>query len=166
MAESRATQPHDFRTSNPVFDRGLLEQPLLRLCSDQLLDQQGYLVGSVQLHLASWPLNWFRPTIRTVHEAFEQPVVFSLRRTWSLVPLWEVREAEERLIGWVNRQRAWDRHKEVLFRVDPQQVYRSERGTSLGAIRGSCLQFDPLTNGQPFVRMLMLGVAMVRMAIV
>ena len=143
--------------TNPLFESGLLEQPLLRICSDELLCPLGQPVGQIRCHRPSPGWSWCFPTVWTIHEWFEEPLVFSIRRDWTVVPRWEVRDAENRTIGWVGRRLALDRFEDVLFRVSPQGLFRSPEGIDLGAFTDSILRFGPLTAGQPFVRMLLLA---------
>jgi len=162
MAEPRATQAHDFPMTNPVFDRGLLEQPVLRVCSNQLFDARGQPIGRIHSHAVCWPWNWCWPTTWTIHELEQQPLVFSLQRPWSVVLRWEVRDADNRLVGRISHQLAWDRQEVEVVRLDARQVFRSREEAELGTIVGPCLQFGPVTIGQPFLRMLMLAILLRR----
>lgn len=148
--------------THSVFDRGLLEQPSLRVCSNQLYDAWGQPIGRIHAQEVSWPWHWFWPSTWTIHELHEQPLVFSLQRPWSVVLRWEVRDADNRLVGWISRHLAWDRQQVEVVRLDDRQVFRSPNDAELGMIVGSCLQFGPVTIGQPFLRMLMLAILLRR----
>jgi hypothetical protein len=146
--------------TNPLFERGLLEQPLLRICSDELRDDAGAPVGLVRPHRPSPGWGWWFPTVWTIHEWEQEPLVFSLYRAWTLVPRWEVLDAENRLVGWVSRRAAFDPAEELLFRFDRPPALRGGYGFPLGAFAEDVLRFDPLTSNQPFLRMLLLAWAL------
>src|SRR5262245_51282264 len=99
----RQAMPSHFASKEAARPAGLLEQPTLRLSAADgrgrrlLTDEAGGAVGFAEEARAWWP--WGR-TI-WVHEAFEEPVVFRVRRLWRLWPRWRVLDADGEEVGTV-----------------------------------------------------------------
>jgi hypothetical protein len=142
---------------NPPRESGLLEQPILRVRSTELLDTENQLLGHIYTTPVPGLRGWVLGPAYSVHEAYDQPLVFTLSRVWTPFSRWEVRDAEEAVVGWVTPRRVLDRWDQVLFRLDRDFVLRTPQGWELGVWRDPLLHFATLSNGQPFLRMLMLA---------
>src|SRR5688572_8816335 len=92
----------DFPAPEGAPERGLMEQPLLRLGPVDgrglrgLRARDGQLVGLCQRREAPWWWRWLGPGLE-VREAGDQPLVFSVLPALSLVNRLVVRDAEGEL---------------------------------------------------------------------
>src|SRR5262245_55954456 len=97
----------------------LLEQPALWLVPHEvgqlLHDDTGAAAGLVRVRRRGW---WGFGRRLSVHEAFEQPVVFRMRRLLTLWPRWLVEDAEGEKVGTVGGVCVRDRWDRVIFRRD------------------------------------------------
>src|SRR3954468_2267815 len=109
--------PTHFATKEAARPAGLLEQPTLRLRRPDasgrtaISGDDGAAVGFAQEVRSGWP--WGRTF--WVHEAFEEPVVFRVRRLWTLRRRWRVIDADGEEVGTVGGAYLRGRWNEVVF---------------------------------------------------
>ncbi|NBO92562.1 MAG: hypothetical protein EBV06_09690 [Planctomycetia bacterium] len=135
---------------------GLLEQPEVRFDCTTLTTAQG-VVGFMRPLAGSFWSRWFTKPGWAIHEAGDEPLVFTISRRFSLLPRWEVCDAEGDWVGIVGGRWAVDRWERPVFRLDPDGALRSAGRHSLGHWDGQRLAFSPETTNEPLVRMLMLA---------
>jgi len=111
---------------------------------------------------------WLRPVLE-VREHEDEPLVFTLRRCWHLLPWYEVRDAEEHPIGFLLGPLIQDRFQqrlalrqregrsEVSHYVNPQQ---RSLARLIAVPEGLQIHFAPCEQTDPFVRMLVLASAL------
>jgi hypothetical protein len=164
----------------------MLEQPtlLLRPWRPALEGQAGTLrawivepVTATPLGFASrrapgslrWLRWWHRPTV-AVHEADDEPLVFTMRAGWSWNPSWRVHDAEGRTVGRVWDELLLDRRDEPLAQLVPGSelgatIYQGRGGQQLACTgwedEGVRLTFLMHRRDNPFVKMLLLAAALV-----
>lgn len=139
---------------------GLLEQLVLRPHQADgrlwLEDAQGHAVGFVSVDARSW----WRGRVLTVHEAFEEPVVFRVRRCWGLWARWRVADADGELVGTVAGARLLDHWGRVLFRR-LGRTYVTADGALAAEWQTGRLVYHPAVQHEPFSKMLLLAVVLV-----
>jgi hypothetical protein len=129
----------------------------------------GAALGSVRRApaAAGWA-GWLLPPVLRVHEADDEPLLCTLQRFWYLGTLWEVREADGHLVATVRRRRVDDRwgRRLAVPEAGPEGVrFRARSGTVLAeaalANGEARLTFAAALAGEPFVKMALLGAALV-----
>lgn len=146
--------------------RVLLVRPRADSVVQAILDgENGAPLGSVRWQ-ARMPSRWWRVfgrCVLAVHEFEDEPLLFTLRRAWSLLPRREVRDAEEQPVGSLLGRLVHDRYGRPLA-VLQNGVFHSPRRRILAELtadsEGLRLAFSPDTDGQPFVKMLLLAAAL------
>jgi hypothetical protein len=158
----------------------MLEHRVLLLCSRTTSPTGEMPVPTVQLILdgesgaalgyACWEpettCSWrrlFGRGVLAVHEQEDEPLLFTVRRAWSLLPRREVRDAEGQPVGTLLARLVHDRHghpvaalKDGLFRDRSQRVL-AELTPSAEGLR---LTFSDDIADEPFVKMLLLAAAL------
>lgn len=157
------------RANNPgdnFFDAapGPLEQETLYVRRSatgerHLLTENGTLVGVVR-RLPHW---W--PALET-RESGDEPLLFTLRRAWTLWPAWDVCDAEGERVGRLIGERVLDRWDHPLAR---RVAAAPGRGGAyhdplnlvlawwLDDPAGTRLTFRPTAQADPFLKMLLLA---------
>jgi hypothetical protein len=110
--------------------------------------------------------NWLLPAVLAVHEAEDEPLLFTVCRLWGLGSTWVVRDADDRLVATVRRRRIEDRFGQTLLLLEPgpdgvcrcQGQAGREAGTLTRAADGIHVQFAATAN--PFTRMALLATAL------
>jgi hypothetical protein len=110
-------------------------------------------------------LPWLSRQTLTVHEADDEPLVFSLRQLWAFAPSWEVCDADGHRVGLVRRGWVLDRFGQCLAWVDethPDRLrFHGRDGRELARITGSGddreLTFGDELRGEPFIKMALLA---------
>jgi hypothetical protein len=116
---------------------------------------------------------WRRPWRRVleVRELEDEPLLFTVRRCWSLLPRREVRDADGWRVGTLLGPRLDDdRGRRLALRCweagGRASAFRTRRGELLAwsAEDGDSLRltFGELVQDEPFVKMLLLGAALCR----
>ncbi len=124
-----------------------------------------------RLGFARWPPvagSWWRrlaPPVLAVHEEEDEPLVFTIRRTWGLRPWREVRDADGRPVGWLRGGCVADAGGRPVAELTASagnggRVFRGRGGRELARLtsgpEGLRLAFSP-DVGDPFLRMLLLA---------
>lgn len=160
--------PTYFASKEIARPMGLLEQQSLLLRPpDQagrrlLCDATGDVVGFVR-QVQSW---WALGRSFWVHEAFEEPVVFRVRRTWTIRPRWRVVDADGEEVGTVGGASLRDRWDHVVFRrTDDGRLFELTSGTAaaewLDEGDGGRLILHAAVRDDPFWKMLLLAAILV-----
>jgi hypothetical protein len=114
---------------------------------------------------------WWRlaPPVLAVHEQEDEPLLFTVRRRWPLLPGCELRDAEGRPVGYLRGPRISDRLGRCVARREKGAegsacCYRHPAGRALGEVAradgGAVLRFAPAVRDDPFAKMLLLGAAL------
>jgi hypothetical protein len=111
--------------------------------------------------------NWWTPAVLEVHEAEDEPLLFTVRRCWGLGPSWVVRDADDRLVATVRRRWIEDRFGQTLLVLEsgPDGTFRfqgrsgREVGTLSRSAEGIQVNFDA-AGANPFTRMALLAAAL------
>src|SRR5262245_21838674 len=136
---------------------GVLEQPELRPGPGLLHGPDGVVVGLTRrLDAPPWR-GWLLGPTLAVHETGDEPLVFTVSRRLSLLPRWDVHEAEGELVGTVGGRWAVDRWEQPVLRLDPDGTFRSVNRQVLGSWDGTRLTFAAEVAHEPLARMLMLA---------
>jgi hypothetical protein len=156
-----------FASRDTDRQRGLLEQDTLLILSADaegrrwIEDGNGHTVGFARTTNRWWPWGF----TLAVHESFEEPVVFQVRRLWTFLPRWIVFDAEGESVGVVAPARVRDRWDRVLFRriggcrfVTMEGVPAAE--WSEDGERGRLLLHDAVRD-DPFGKMILLAAVLV-----
>jgi hypothetical protein len=106
------------------------------------------------------------PAVLEVHEAEDEPLLFTVYRFWGLGPTWVVRDADDRLVATVRRRRIEDRFGQMLLLLEagPGGACRfqgrsgREAGTLSRSAEGIHVTFAAAAN--PFTRMALLATAL------
>ena len=100
-----------------------------------------------------------RPVLE-VREAEDAPLVFTVRRVWSLVTRYEVRDAEGRPVGTLAGSVMAGRDGRCVAVLGPDGVFRGVDGSVLGRVTrakgGVELYFTERVAADPFGKMLLL----------
>lgn len=126
--------------------------------------------SGVALGFAHWtptaPRPWWRLLGRgllEVHEQEDEPLLFTVRRTWSLLPRREVRDAEEQTVGVLLGHLIHDRFGRLVAALE-NGVFRNPYQRDLAQLtatnEGMRLTFGDDVVGEPFVKMLLLAAAL------
>jgi hypothetical protein len=116
---------------------------------------------------------WWRrllPAVLEVREQEDEPLLCTLSRCLTLLPWYEVRDAEGHRVGRLLGSLIEDCHERrcAVRRDDPAGTSRFEGpdGCCLGRLSpdadGLCLTFDRAVEQEPFVKMLLLAAALLR----
>jgi hypothetical protein len=112
-----------------------------------------------------WPL--FGRSVLAVHEHEDEPLLFTIRRAWSLLPRREVRDADGGPVGSLLGRLIQDHHGRTLaaLQTDNGSVsFRSSTRRTLAELTtqadGLRIEFRPEIAGEPFVKMLLLAAAL------
>ncbi len=106
-----------------------------------------------------------------VCESEDESLLFTVRRQWGLEVRWEVCDADGHRVGMIGSEFLLDRFGRCLALVEPSGDagrihFRSLEGVELAALtlRGAemLLRFALPPEGDPFVKMVLLGAALVR----
>jgi hypothetical protein len=140
---------------------GLLEQPQLRVrpADDSgrrwLEDGQGHVVGFACTVRRPW---WARAAL-AVHEAFEEPVVFRVRRLWTFLPRWRVVDADDEVVGTVGGSWLLDHWGRGVF-LRRGRAYEKD-GIVAAEWHDGRLILHPAVQQEPFWKMLLLASVLV-----
>jgi hypothetical protein len=116
-------------------------------------------LGSARL---AAPARWlpFWPVLE-VREADDAPLVFTVRRAWSLVPRFEVRDAEGRPVGFVAGRAVADGGGRYLALLGADGAFRGRDDSVLARVvragKGIEIRFADAAAPDPFARMLLLA---------
>jgi hypothetical protein len=108
-----------------------------------------------------------RPAVLAVHEHEDEPLLFTVRRGWPLLPWREVRDAEGRRVGYLLGRRVSNRLGRRLaqrLRLADRYEFRRADGRALAEVRlgreGARLTFGAEVAPDPFAKMLLLAAAL------
>jgi hypothetical protein len=151
-----------------VQETGLLEQTVLLLRPPDaagrrlLLAESGQPVGFAhQLDQGWW--SWWRPAV-AVHEDEDQPLVFTVKRCFTLLPRREVIDGDGELVGVIALPWLFDRWGNLAG-----EVRAPHGGSGVFQANGSVLaewgpwgdtlrlEFKPAVRKEPYVKMLLLA---------
>lgn len=156
---------------------GMLEQDQLLVLPGDPTWRRAIVAPSTRtpVGLARWqpgpPRGWrrcLRPVLE-VREHEDEPLVFTLRRCWHLLPWHEVRDAEDHIVGFLLGPLIQDRYQqrlalrqregrsEICHYVNPQKLSLARL---VPGPEGLEIQFAPGELTDPFVRMLVLASAL------
>jgi hypothetical protein len=163
--------PHNFAGSINVQVPGLLEQAALTLRPPGspaepvwLEDAAGTPVGFARRVERPWWLRWLGPTL-AIHEALEEPMVFQVRRLWTVLPRWRVVDAENETVGTVTGGWLLDRWERPILRRRGPGVFETLDGqVAAGQSRAGereQVNFHPPIQHEPFHKMLVLAAVLV-----
>ena len=127
--------------------------------------ESGAALGSVRWKSES-PSSWWRlfgRCVMAVHEHEDEPLLFTLRRAWSLLPRREVRDAENQPVGSLLGRLVQDQHGRAVASLQ-DGIFRSPRQHVLAELAsapdGLRLSFHADVADEPFVKMLLLAAAL------
>jgi hypothetical protein len=108
---------------------------------------------------------WVSSSILEVREHFDEPLLMSVRRCWSLATKYEVLDAEGHSIGTFTAGTLTTRRRHaVIGPAGESTVATTLTGETLGAWEregeGVAVTFFPATDHDPFARMLVLARAL------
>jgi hypothetical protein len=175
---ARQTHMSRFDSGGSGRTAGLLEQSEIIISADSLADSEGEKIGRfVNLH------TWSQHSL-IIHELPEDPEVFRVRKLWSLLPTWELRDGDEEIVGYVQGKQIVDRWFQVLFHsrgdasadVAPPETQRfvSQSGKLAATVEVEApddlpsrevkvrLRFAAEVQQDPFAKMLLLGAVLIR----
>jgi hypothetical protein len=150
--------------------RVLLVRPA-RASAVQVIDDgdSGAPLGFVR-RVAAAPASWwpsFGRPILAVHEHEDEPLLFTIRRAWSLLPRREVCDADGSPVGSLLGRFVQDRHGRTLAALQGNNgggSFRSPTHHTLAewtaTAEGMRIEFGPEIIGEPFVKMLLLAAAL------
>ena len=110
---------------------------------------------------------WAAYPILAIHEAEDEPLLFTIHRLWGWRSTLEARDADGLRVGTIRLGFVWDRHGNGLARLvsgtDGTQ-FRGAGGEELGTLRQETdsllLSFAPVLDSDPFAKMLLLAAAL------
>jgi len=172
LLDDGGSLPHGNLPVSSTLEFGLLEQSVLylrRSAGQVILSRpDGQVVGQARSVRGSW----WTETIGnlTVHEELQEPLVMALQRQWLPWPSWRVLDAENYLVGILVGRQILDTWRKPLA-----GLHRSGKlswkildsaGHALALVgltdEGLRLEFCPIVQADPFVKMLLLAVVLVR----
>jgi hypothetical protein len=115
------------------------------------------------------PLRWLTWPVLEVHEADDEPLVFTVQRVWAIAPCWEVSDADGHPVGWFRERLIQDRSQRTWARIERREDgtethFRGPDGTEWGTLMHKNtvveLGFSLALDGEPFAKMLLLGAAL------
>lgn len=107
----------------------------------------------------------FSRRVLAVHEQDDEPLLFTVSRAWSLLPRLEVKDAEGELIGNVLGRFLRDRYGRPIAILEEDAFhdpYRRRLAELIASPAGLRLRYSEDIDGEPFVKMLLLAVALTR----
>jgi hypothetical protein len=119
--------------------------------------------------MPAW-LSWLLGPGLAVHETEDESLLFTIRRTWRLGDRWEVRDADEHPVGSVRPPFMYDQFGRCLAVMENRTPvapihFRTAQEHQLATLERRDtevrLEFTPVLDGQPFVKMLVLAAALV-----
>jgi hypothetical protein len=111
------------------------------------------------------------PPVLEVREAEDEPLLCTLRKLWSWGVVWQVREADGHRVAVVTRREVRNRADRRLALLrdlsdDDGLEMRGQDGMPLAVLRrggkGDLLTYAAVVEGNPFVKMALLAVALTR----
>jgi hypothetical protein len=116
---------------------------------------------------AAW-WRWLARPVLAVHEQGDEPLVFTVRRSWGLLPRREVLDADGNRVGMLQGaflldpggRRLGHREREAL---GGRTVFRDRAGRTLAELTqdgGLHLTFNAEVENEPFAKMLLLAAAL------
>src|SRR5712691_10151401 len=112
-----------------------------------------------------WP--WAGYPVVAVHEAEDEPLLFTVHRLWGWRSTLEVRDADGLRVGTIRPGFVRDRHGNGLARLVPEangSQFLGAGGEELGTLRqetdGVLVSFAPVLDNNPFAKMLLLAAAL------
>jgi hypothetical protein len=134
-----------------------------------ILAPDGAPLGSARWRPRKGPWWRLRPAVLAVHEHEDEPLLFTVRRRWPLLPWREVRDAEGRRVGYLFGARISDRLGRRLARAQTilatgAREIRHRDGRALAELEASPegvrLTFAPVVEHDPFAKMLLVAAAL------
>jgi hypothetical protein len=117
----------------------------------------------------SW-LSWLSRPVLMVHEAEDEPLVFTIQPLLGLTARWEVCDSDGHRIAIVRRKWVLDRFGDCLAWIQQMREgerFRGREGQELASTRRSgaecLLRFTAELRDEPFVKMAILGAALTRL---
>lgn len=117
-------------------------------------------------------LRWLPGPVLEVREAGDEPLLFTVRRTWVAVPTWEVLDAEGRCVGYFRASEVADPFGQTLAAwaaegVGPGGRWVTPQGQELlrvspGWAEETVILFDPRLDGNPLGKMVLLAATLGR----
>jgi hypothetical protein len=118
-----------------------------------------------------WLARWLVRPVLAVHEMDDAPLLFTIHQLWGLAPTWEVRDAEGFVLGVLAGSVVKDhygRNLALCLRTQDGTQVRDAEGRTLLTLTetsgGKKLTFAPEAEANPFLKMLLVAVALVRPA--
>jgi hypothetical protein len=165
--------PMNFVRAADVRAADLLEQPVLLVGPPDaagrrwIEDALGGVVGFAWTGpRPAWWLRWLGAPL-VVHEADDEPVVFGVRRAWTLWRRWLVADADDEPVGAVAPVWLLDRWERAILRRcphpdgSPGEAFVAGDGQKAAewSRDGNRLRllFHPVVRDEPFLKMLILG---------
>jgi hypothetical protein len=112
---------------------------------------------------APWWRRMFGGGVLAVHEQEEEPLLFTIRRIWGLIPRREVCDADGQPVGTLLGRLVHDRYGRPLASLE-NGVFRDANQHALAKLssspEGLRLTFCDDIAGEPFVKMLLLAAAL------
>jgi hypothetical protein len=150
----------------------MLEQRVLLLRPREASASQAIVDGDTGAPLGSarWETEangfWrrrFGRAVLAVHEHEDEPLLFTIRRAWSLLPRREVRDADGHFVGSLLGRLVQDRYGQTVAALQ-NGVFRSPQQRPLAELTSSAdglrVSFRADIAGEPFVKMLLLAAAL------
>jgi hypothetical protein len=131
----------------------------------------------VVVGLARWRVpsrgTWWRalcPRVLEVREMEDEPLLFTLRRSWTLLPWFEVRDADEHAVGRFLDPVIEDRNGcpcAMRYEDGPgKEIFLNPLGVCLAQLtregQVARLDFEDVIEKEPFLKMLFLAAALLR----
>jgi len=115
----------------------------------------------------SW-LHFLWPAVLSVHEAEDEPLVFTARRSWAPLPRWEIQDADGRNVGVVRKRWLVDSRGRPVAYIDREGKgevthFRGSDAQDLAMFidkRERELHFSENSGESPFTKMLVLAAAL------
>ena len=131
----------------------------------------GAAAGSARWRSPSGPRwrRWLGRRVLEVREAEDEPLLFTVRRCWTLLPRYEVRDADGVRLGflvgpWVLDE--WGLRRAVRRNEGGAASFESPRGERLAEVRaeggGRRVRFGDRLDGEPLVKMTLLAAELLR----
>jgi hypothetical protein len=127
--------------------------------------ESGFVLGYARWESEPSPWWWrvFNRGVLAVHEQEEEPLLFTIRRAWSITPRHEVRDADGHPVGTLLGRFVQDRHGRPLAALE-NGVFRDSNQQALAELsstpEGLRLTFSEEIASEPFVKMLLLAAAL------
>jgi hypothetical protein len=101
--------------------------------------------------------------VLAVHEQEDEPLLFTVHRTWTFLPRRDVWDAEGQLVGCLLGRFVQDRHGRLVAALDDgtfRDPFRRVLAQLAPSAQGLRLTFHDEIAGEPFVKMLLLAAAL------